>query len=148
NGYAPVITVRDPEGRPVLTGPVPFLPLDANLLSTGVVKVPDGLADQVGIEALFYPDPIATPSGALASFSPYERGQGLITMAVYRGDLALGNVYVLDTERMEQLAGRENPLVLRVGETAELPAGLGTVSFDGYVRYVSLDIRHDPARGW
>src|SRR5690606_2899344 len=47
NGFAPVITVRNPDGDAVFSGAVPFLALDANLRSRGVVKVPDGLAEQV-----------------------------------------------------------------------------------------------------
>ena len=47
NGYAPTITVRDPEGTVVWTDSVPFLPQDAMLTSLGVVKVPDGLANRL-----------------------------------------------------------------------------------------------------
>ena len=35
-GYAPSFTVTDGEGSVVWSGPVPFLPQDANFLSTGV----------------------------------------------------------------------------------------------------------------
>src|SRR5690606_31410419 len=70
NGFAPVITVRDADGVPVFDEPVPFLPYDANLSSQGVVKVPDHPDAQLGMRGFFYPDPIALPSGALASFSP------------------------------------------------------------------------------
>ena len=55
NGYAPTITVRDPDGKVVFTDSVPFLPQDANLTSLGVVKVPDGLAEQLGMVGFFYP---------------------------------------------------------------------------------------------
>ncbi len=153
NGYAPILTVRDPDGEVVQTGPVPYLPQDANLFSVGVVKVPDGLADQVGFIGLFYPDPVATTSGALASFSPIANEGALLSLEVYRGDLGLDegvavNVYQLDTTGMEELAGRSDALVLALGESAELPEGLGSVTFDGWARFVSLDIHHDPARGW
>ena len=36
-------------------------------------------------------------------------------------------------------------LVVRPGETVDLPDGLGTLTFDGLPRYVALDLRHDPA---
>jgi cytochrome c biogenesis protein len=49
NGYAPTITVRDPDGDVVWTDSVPFLPQDTQLTSLGVIKVPDGLAEQVGM---------------------------------------------------------------------------------------------------
>lgn len=153
NGYAPVVTVRDPDGGVVATGPVPFLPQNAELFSVGVVKVPDGLTDQLGMIGLFYPAPIATESGAFASFSPIATPGALLSLEVYRGDLGLDegvavNAYQLDTAGMEELAGRADALVLGLGETLDLPEGLGSVTFDGWTRFVSLDIHHDPARGW
>ena len=51
NGYAPTLTVRNPAGKIVFRDTVPFLPQDANLTSLGIVKVPDGLAEQVGLSA-------------------------------------------------------------------------------------------------
>ncbi|MCY7289503.1 MAG: cytochrome c biogenesis protein ResB, partial [Cryobacterium sp.] len=55
NGYAPTITVKDPNGVVVFTDSVPFLPQDANLTSLGVIKVPDGLSEQLGMIGFFYP---------------------------------------------------------------------------------------------
>ncbi len=55
NGYAPHVTVRDPAGTVVYSADVPFLPQDAKLTSLGVVKVPDGLREQVGMLGFFYP---------------------------------------------------------------------------------------------
>ena len=37
---------------------------------------------------------------------------------------------------------------LQEGESATLPAGLGSVSFDGIRRYASLDISYNPGQGW
>ena len=88
NGYAPVVTVRDPEGVAVYSGAIPFLPQDANLTSLGVVKVPDGLAEQVGMIGFFYPDPVQLDSGAYASFSPYSDEDSLLTLSVYRATWA------------------------------------------------------------
>ena len=56
NGYAPTITVRDPDGNVVFTDSVPFLPQDANLTSLGVVKMPDGLAGAARHDRLLLPD--------------------------------------------------------------------------------------------
>jgi cytochrome c biogenesis protein len=75
---------------------------------------------------------------------------------VYSGDLGLDNgvprsVFALDTKNMTKLAGRNSPLEaieLKPGESAELPNGLGTVTFDGVKRFVSLDIHRDPTQGW
>jgi cytochrome c biogenesis protein len=153
NGYAPIITVRDADGVAVFHQAVPFLAQDGNLTSAGVIKVPDGLETQVGIKGFFYPDPIETNLGSLASSSPYVSDNALLTLLVYRGDLGLtdgsgANVYTLDTDGMEELAGTEDPLVLQPGATVELPDGLGTIEFEGIARYVGLDIHHDPAQVW
>lgn len=156
NGYAPIITVRDPNGAEVFSGAVPFLPLDANLRSRGVIKVPDGLDEQLGMQAFFYPDPIALDDGTYASFQPTEHGQSLVTMFVYAGDLGLDegvgvNAYSLDVDGMTQLAGGDadlRALELTEGETVDLPDGLGTIEFEGLRRFISVDIHHDPTPGW
>ena len=152
NGYAPIVTVRDPEGTEVFHGAVPFLAQDVNLTSIGVIKVPDGLSDQLGLRGFFYPDPIALPDGQLASFSPYIGDTSVLTLTVYRGDLGLAdgsgaNVYNLDTTDMEELAGRDSALVLRQGDAVDLPDGMGTIEFEGLARYVGLDIHRDPGQG-
>jgi cytochrome c biogenesis protein len=153
NGYAPIVTVRDPDGAVVFQQAVPFLATDGNLTSGGVIKVPDGLSDQVGMRGFFYPDAVALDSGALTSFSPNITENAVLTLLVYRGDLGLAdgsgaNVYTLDTENMEEIAGREDALALRIGDTLELPEGMGTISLDGVANYVGLDIHHDPAQAW
>jgi cytochrome c biogenesis protein len=156
NGYAPVITVRDPDGDAVFSGTIPFLPLDGNLTSRGVVKVPDGLREQVGMQGFFYPDPLALDDGTYTSFSPTEHGESLVTLFVYAGDLGLDdgvgvNAFTLDVDDMTQLAGGDAPepaLQLTEGETADLPDGLGTIEFEGVRRFISVDIHHDPTPGW
>ena len=70
NGYAPVLTVRDADGKVVWSQPTPFLPLDANLGSTCVIKVPDGLDQQIGMIGFLYPTTGTLGSGALASSIP------------------------------------------------------------------------------
>jgi cytochrome c biogenesis protein len=152
NGYAPVITIRDPDGRVVFDEAVPFLPQDANLWSTGVVKVPDGLADQIGMIASFAPSPVEISDGVFGSTSPLLADDAVATIVVYGGDLGLDaggptNEYVLDTSGLEEL-GDGAPLVLRRGDRVDLPDGLGSVELRDVRRFVSLDIHHDPARGW
>ena len=155
NGYAPTLTVRDPEGNVVWTDSVPFLPSDANLSSVGVVKVPDGLAEQVGIVGLFYPTAGELESGALASGFP-DLLNPVLSLSVYTGDLGLNegiprSVYTLDTGSLTLQAGRNAPspaLELEIGDTAELPNGLGTIELSGVKRFVSLDIHHDPSQLW
>ncbi|WEO77707.1 cytochrome c biogenesis protein ResB [Cryobacterium sp. SO2] len=168
NGYAPTITVRDPEGTVVFTDSVPFLPQDANLTSLGIVKVPDGLAEQVGLVGFFYPTQDETTTGSYFSSFP-DLEYPVLTLNVYAGDLGLNDgvptsVYALDTDTMEPLATRTSdikPLELKPGETQELPNGLGSVTFENatpdaaegdysgsVLRFASFDIHHDPTQGW
>ncbi|NBU22600.1 MAG: cytochrome c biogenesis protein ResB [Actinobacteria bacterium] len=155
NGFAPVITVFDGKGNIAYSGPVVFLPQDGNMTSLGVVKVPDALPKQIGIIAFFYPTAEKLESGAYTSIYP-DPIDPLLTMNVYTGDLGLDggvprNVYALDTTDMDLVAGRNGPapaLELRVGEQAELPNGLGTVRFDGLLRFASVDIAHNPGGIW
>lgn len=156
NGYAPVITVRDPDGTAVFSGPVPFLQLDANLWSRGVVKVPDGLADQVGFSGFFYPDPVQLTDGTFRSFSPVDHGESLLTLFAYTGDLGLDegigvNAYALDPTDLTQIAGGDAgapALELREGDVVELPEELGTIEYEGLRRYISVDIHHDATPVW
>ena len=155
NGYAPVLTVRDPEGTVVFSQPTAFLPQDANLFSVGVLKLPDGLAEQVGIRALLYPSAVELDSGALASSFP-DLLNPVLTMEVYTGDLGLDNgtgtnAYALDVTSLTEIAGRtaEAPTIkLGVGDSIDLPNGLGSVELTEIPRFVSLDVHHDPAVPW
>jgi cytochrome c biogenesis protein len=155
NGYAPVVTVRDGSGQIAYSGPVVFLPQDGNYTSLGVIKAPDAKPEQIGIIAFFYPTAELLPSGAYTSIFP-NAFNPLLTMNVYVGDLGLDdgvsrNVYALDTTDLELIAGRDGPveaLELRVGERAELPDGRGSITFDGLLRFASLDIAYDPGQLW
>ena len=56
HGYAPVITIRDGEGEVTKSGPVVFLPTNAQTFeSFGVVKAPFADPGQIGLEGAFYP---------------------------------------------------------------------------------------------
>jgi cytochrome c biogenesis protein len=156
NGYAPTITVRNPAGEVVFTDSVPFLPQDPNLTSLGVIKVPDGLAQQVGMIGFFYPTQ-ETSSHDEGDFSSFpDLRNPVLSLNVYTGDLGLDegvprSVYELDTDGLTQLSGRNTDtpgIRLAPGETQELPDGLGTVSLDGVPRFASFDIHHDPTQGW
>jgi cytochrome c biogenesis protein len=77
-------------------------------------------------------------------------------MNVYTGDLGLDagiprNVFALDVASLETVASRDGPnptLELRVGEGVALPDGLGSVRFDGLLRYASLDVAYNPGGIW
>jgi cytochrome c biogenesis protein len=155
NGYAPRITVRNADGDVAFSGAVAFLPQDPQMTSVGVVKIPDGLPDQLGMIGFLYPTAFQLESGALASGFP-DLEDPVLSLNVYQGDLGLDtgvpvSVYTLDTDGLTQIAGRgtDVPAVeLRPGETSQLPDGLGSVTFEGVSRYASLEIHHDPSQGW
>jgi len=155
NGYAPTLTVRDPDGNVVWTDSVPFLPQDANLTSLGVIKVPDGLTEQVGMIAFFYPTTAELESGALTSRFPGMLNP-LLTLRVYTGDLGLDagvgrSVYELDTTGLTPIAGKGSDvesLELTPGETVDIPGGLGTIELGEVKRFASFDVHHDPTQIW
>ncbi|MFP3467356.1 cytochrome c biogenesis protein ResB [Leifsonia sp. SIMBA_070] len=158
NGYAPTITVKDPQGKVVFSDSVPFIPqADPNLTSLGFVKIPDGLKEQVGMIGFFYPTVTAsqTAQGALASKFPGLEDP-VLSLNVYAGDLGVDNgvpqsVYSLNTDTLEQLAGpptKTKALELKPGTTVQLPNGLGTISLDGVKRFATLEVHHDPAQIW
>jgi cytochrome c biogenesis protein len=147
NGYAPTITVRNAAGDVVYRDSQPFLPQDANMTSLGVVKVADGFPEQLGMTGFFYPTQDVLPSGAFTSTFP-DLINPVLTLNVFSGDLGINDgtprsVYTLD---------------LRPGETADLPDGLGTVTFEDesatsatdapVKRFASLQVHRDPSAVW
>ncbi len=154
NGYAPHVTVRDPAGTVVYSADVPFLPQDAKLTSLGVVKVPDGLREQVGMLGFFYPTQGAEKAPFFSSYPDLDNP--LLTLNVYTGDLGIDggvptSVYTLDTADLTQLTGGKTgvqSIELAPGQTMDLPDGLGSVSLDSVPRFVSFDVHHDPTQRW
>ena len=168
NGYAPTVTVRDGAGNIAFTQSVPFLPQDANLTSTGVIRVPDALPEQLAMIGFFYPTAGQLASGALTSIHPDLRNP-VLTLRVYKGDLGLDsgvpqNVYALDPSGLTPIAGDDSgvdSLELRPGESVDLADGLGSVTFENTTpdaaegdwshsvpRFASFDIHRDPSQGW
>jgi len=167
NGYAPTVTIRNAQGEEVFHDSVAFLPQDANMTSLGVIKVADGMPEQLGLIGFFYPTMNVLDSGALTStYGALE--YPVLTLRVYAGDLGIDDgtprsVYTLDPTNMTQLAGGDSgtpAIQLMPGETQDLPNGLGTITFDntapagasGYdgsvKRFVSLSIHRDLAGPW
>ena len=76
-----------------------------------------------------------------------------LSMTVFTGDLGMDtgdgqSVYLLDTERHPGAQGRRHtvPCGPRLGETAELPDGLGSVSFDDVQRWNKIQISRTPGK--
>jgi cytochrome c biogenesis protein len=167
NGYAPKITVRDPEGDVVFSGATPFLPQDANLTSLGVLKIPDGLKKQLGIRGLFYPTAAQDKAGITSSTNP-DLLKPELALVLYTGNLGIDkgepkSVYSLDTTKLTEIAGPDvdtTSIHLTPGQKADIPGGLGTITFDNVSpkgatnelksvpRFASLDIHRDPTQGW
>lgn len=143
NGYSPLVTVRNNSGKVVFQGAVPLLPQDANLTSTGAIKVPDTLP-QIGFVATFFPT--AEQSEGMPARSSYPEALApMLYLGVYVGDLQVDDgipqsVYKLNTEKMEQVGLK----ALRVGESYDFE--VGSITFEGYVPWVNLNIVRDPGK--
>ena len=165
NGYAPTITVRDGDGNIAFNRAVPFLPQDNNLTSLGIIKAPDALPEQLGMIGFFYPTAGVLASGAFTSIHA-DLLDPLLTLRVYTGDLGLDDgipisVYTLDTDDLTEVVGGDSGVAtieLRPGETAELPGGLGSVTFESMTpdagevswagsvkRFASFDLHYNPS---
>lgn len=149
-GYAPALTVRDAQGNILAEGPVPFLPRDEMFASAGVRKVSvgegRGAGEDIGIDARFYPTAVADGAGLASAFPGVSNP--VLELTGYHGDLGIDDgtpqsLYRLDTSEMTQFETADGDpflALLEVGETVELPDGYGTVTFDGYVTWVNLQI--------
>jgi cytochrome c biogenesis protein len=154
HGYAPVVTVRDAQGKVAFQGPVPFLPQDANLTSPGVIKVPDALgkdgkSDQLAFRGTFVPTG-STDTGPFSLFPALDAP--VLFLTAYHGDLGLDsgiaqNVYQLDTTHMKQFQLPQakkgmDGVALTPGKKLVLPDGAGSLTFDGVKPWASFTISH------
>jgi cytochrome c biogenesis protein len=154
NGYAPVITVRDSTGHVVYSDATPFLPQDGTYRSVGVVKAPGAQPQQIGLQGIFLPTAQIDANGMRSLFP--DALSPAMALTAYVGDLGLASsrpqsVYTLDVDGMRQLRSADGSpyrVLLRPGQTAQLPAGTGSVTFERVQRYAGLSVRHDPASGW
>lgn len=155
NGHAPTITVRDASGEVTFSGSVPFLAEDAQYTSKGVIKVPDvTTGEQLGFVGYLLPTAEISDEG-IRSLYP-EALNPVIVLDVYEGDLGLDqgipqNVYQLKTEDMVKLTGSDanpDPILIALGQTVDLPNGLGTIEFSEIPRFAAFDLRYDPTLVW
>lgn len=151
NGYAPRVIVRDAEGEVVFDEYTPFLAQeDPMMTSLGVLKVPDGLDEQLGLLGFFYPSAGQLETGALASIYP-DLMNPVLSLRGFTGDLGLDagvprSVYALDTDDLTPIAGGDaeaDELTMALGETAEIPGGLGTIEFADVQRYGVIEVHED-----
>ncbi|WP_307816509.1 cytochrome c biogenesis protein ResB [Nocardioides limicola] len=153
HGYAPVITVTDGDGQVAYSGPTVFLPTDQHFRSIGVVKAPDASPAQIGLEGEFYPTYAFTmETGPFSAFG--EMLNPVISMLVWTGDLGMDtglaqSVYVLDKAGVDQVTAEDGSMFrvdLAMGDSIDLPNGLGTVSFDGVERWNRIQISRSPGK--
>ncbi|MCP2047969.1 cytochrome c biogenesis protein ResB [Paenarthrobacter histidinolovorans] len=153
NGYAPVVTVRDGDGNVAFQGPVTAKVQGANYYSSVVIKVPDGTPDQLGFNGFFLPTAFESEQGISFSADPALANPQL-NLDSYYGDLGLDegtpqNVFELDVKNLTQLNGRKleaGGIVLGLGQTATLPEGKGSITFDSVKKYIGVDIHHNPGQ--
>ena len=145
NGYSPIVTVRDSAGNVGYQGPVPFLPQDSNLSSTGAIKVPD-VTPQLGFVGSFFPTIGRANEGGGISVFP-EALDPRLFLAAWTGDLGLDNgrpqsVYRINTDAMKKI-GLES---LSPGETYTFNEG--SITFETYVPWVNLQVVRDPGKSY
>ncbi|KES07942.1 cytochrome C biogenesis protein [Streptomyces toyocaensis] len=162
HGYAPVVTVRDGKGKIVFQDAVPLLPLDANVTSSGVVKVldgyrnPEGEKEQLGFNAFFVPTFGGSASGTMLSQFP-ALDYPVLALSAYHGDLKADSgipqsVYQMDKTKMKEFKDAKGELfkkLLTPGETMTLPNGAGSVTFEKDVKeWAGYQIVQEPGGGW
>ncbi|SNC63888.1 cytochrome c biogenesis protein [Kytococcus aerolatus] len=153
NGYAPQVSYRDAAGTLLFQGASPFLVQDNNYASSGAVKVSAAGADeQIGLAGLFLPTQKVD-----AQRGPHSTFPGLadpaLFMTAWKGNLFPGgrpqSVFTLETKEMEQIQGEDGTpvrIMLRPGETFDLPDGSGQVAFEDVRRFAGLSVREDPGQ--
>jgi cytochrome c biogenesis protein len=150
HGYAPKVTVKDAQGNVAFSGPVVMLPQDSNFSSIGAIKAPDARPERLAFEAFFFPTAAVNDQGPHSIF-PDALNPALF-MNVWYGPPKVEtgrpeNVYSLDTTGLTQLKdanGQPVRIGLKVGDGVNLPDGKGSIQFDGWVRWVKLQIGDTP----
>lgn len=152
HGYAAVVTVRDGNGNVAYSGPVVFQPLDSNLKSAGAINVPDARPQRIGLEGYFLPTASVGHSGPVSLFPEALNPQLFLTAWSGAPKAESGvpsSVFALDKTGMTQLTQDGDLLRMQLspGDSFVLPNGLGLVTFDGWQRWVKLQVSSTPGMG-
>ncbi len=164
NGFAPDLTLTDAAGEVAHDGPVVFIPADndPNYGSTGVLMAPDANngEEQLAFNGTLLPTAVEDEEGGFVGSGFPLPLDPVLVLQMYTGDLGLDegvprNLFTLDITGLEQVTttdddGSERPvqLVLRPGQSVDLPGDRGTLTFNDLPRFVALDLRYDPAPIW
>ncbi len=150
HGYAPKVTVRDGDGNVAYSGPVVFLPQDGNFTSAGAIKAPDARPERLAFQGFFLPTAVVDEQGPRSVF-PDALSPALFVNAWYGPPkVETGtpeNVYALDTKGLTQFkdeSGEPLRYALQTGDVVELPDGKGSLQFDGWVRWIKLQVGATP----
>jgi cytochrome c biogenesis protein len=155
HGYSPVFTVRDGKGNVAFQDAVPFLTQDpVNLTGEGVIKVPDAQPSQLAFYGNFFPSATADKNQVVSSFpAPLNP---MVSLYAFQGNLGLNSGVPQSVYQLEGMGKTLFPIknahgvaqaqLLKPGETMTLPGGYGSITFDGYKQWVSLQITRDPGR--
>lgn len=152
NGYAPVITVKDPKGKVLYHQATPFLPQDNAYRSVGAVKVPAAAPKELGFYGFFLPTAaFDNKQGPISTYAGLSNPE--LVLGAYTGDLfpdgTPQSVYTLNTQKMTQVMSGKKPwsAVVRPGKTVKLPNGT-TISMDKKIpRWAGLSARYNPGKG-
>jgi cytochrome c biogenesis protein len=150
HGFSPRFTVRTPSGQVFGDYSAPFLPQNAQLLSEGVLKLPDARPQQLALFGLFAPTAVNVGGGVMGSASPRPVAPG-VAIVVFRGDLGLDtgrpqSVYTVDQSQIER--GALVPVAraaMAPGDTLKLKDGT-LITFDGYRQWATIQVSRDPGQ--
>lgn len=153
NGYAPIITVRDPEGHVVADGPIRTVSNDKNYTGQLVLKMPDASPKQMALVGIFAPTAVIDERGPHSSYAGLVDPK--IFLTAHTGDLGLDdgvptNAYQIDVSKLDQVVDDEGkPLLMTLapGEKFDLPDG-SSIEFRDIKRYAAFDVKHDPWQGF
>nr|WP_231134822.1 cytochrome c biogenesis protein ResB [Motilibacter deserti] len=151
NGYAPVFRVTDSTGAVVYEGPQPFLPRDSNMTSLGAVKAPSAAGGGLAFSGFFLPT--AAVDDVVGPHSTYpDLVEPKVFLNAYRGSedgRKAGSVFTLDTDGLERIEDGDQPWLaqLGVGESAELPDGLGTIELVDVIRFANFQVSDTTGNG-
>lgn len=154
NGYAPEVTLTDPEGQVVAEGPLITIPSgDVGYTSQLVLKAPDAQPKQMALVGFFLPTGVIDENGPHSQYPDLVDPQ--LALTAFTGDLGLDtgvpqNAYQIDVSNLTPVPGDDgNQALIRLypGQEVTLSDG-STISFDGVKRFAAFDIKHDPFEGF
>ena len=151
HGYAPMVTVTDPQGDVAFSGPVVFLPQDGNFTSLGVIKAPDARPNYLGFEGFFLPTAVVDAQGPHSVFPDALNPELFVNVWTGAPREETGrpeSVYSLRKDGLEQMTTDDGKVVtfrIAPGQVIDLPDG-SSLSFDDWRRWTKLQVSNEPGQ--